>query len=51
MKFKDLPEPINKFFSTFADLYEMQFINWLSHLELVGYDNSILTLYALHLLF
>ncbi len=27
MKFKDLPEPINKFFSTFADLYEMQFIN------------------------
>lgn len=46
MKFKDLPDPINKFFSTFADLYEMQFINWLSHLDFVGYDDGILTLYA-----
>lgn len=46
MKFKDLPTPVDKFFQHFAERYESDFINWISQLEFVSYQDGILVLYT-----
>lgn len=46
MKFKGLPAPVDKFFQHFADRYENDFVNWISQLEFISYQDGVLTLYT-----